>query len=142
MDGRERLIKIMNSQGLNAKQLSLELEVSAGTISNIMSGRNKPSLELLQNIATHFPFLASDWLFMGEGNMYKTGYEQVNHPTSNPDLFSQIEEERTIVAVQPSTAIHQQSIVNSQSPIVDIPSSSRAIQKIVIFYSDGTFEER
>jgi transcriptional regulator with XRE-family HTH domain len=55
MDERERLIEIMKSQGLNAKQLSLELEVSAGTISNIMSGRNKPSLELLQNNATHFP---------------------------------------------------------------------------------------
>ena len=33
MDERERLVEIMNSQGLNAKQLSLELGVSAGTIS-------------------------------------------------------------------------------------------------------------
>ena len=45
MDERDRLIEIMKSQGLNSKQLSLELGVSAGAISNIMGGRNKPSLE-------------------------------------------------------------------------------------------------
>ena len=36
MDERERLIEIMKSQELNSKQLSLELGVSAGTISNIL----------------------------------------------------------------------------------------------------------
>ena len=44
MDERERLIEIMKSQELNSKQLSLKLGVSAGTISNILGGRNKPSL--------------------------------------------------------------------------------------------------
>ena len=57
MNERERIIEIMKSQELNSKQLSLELGVSAGTISNILGGRNKPSLELLQNIANHFPFI-------------------------------------------------------------------------------------
>ena len=74
MDERERLIEIMNSQGLTAKQLSLELGVSAGTLSNILGGRNKPSLELLKSIATHYPFIKSDWLFLGKGKMYEFDY--------------------------------------------------------------------
>ena len=53
MDERERLIEIMNSQGVTAKQFSLELGISAGTLSNIIGGRNKPSLELLKSIAAH-----------------------------------------------------------------------------------------
>lgn len=138
MDGRERLIEIMKSQGLNAKQLSLELEVSAGTISNIMSGRNKPSLELLQNIATHFPFIESDWLFMGKGEMYKAGYEPVNHSASDPDLFSQMEE-KTVVTAQKSVTTPPTHI---QSAITNTSTSSRTVQKILIFYTDGTFEER
>ena len=57
----------MKSQELNAKKLSLELGVSAGTISNILGGRNKPSLEFLQNVANHFPFINPTWLFLGFG---------------------------------------------------------------------------
>ena len=70
MDERERLIEIMNSQGVTAKQFSLELGISAGTLSNIIGGRNKPSLELLKSIAAHYPSIQSDWLFLGKGEMY------------------------------------------------------------------------
>ena len=141
MDGRERLNEILNSQGLNAKQLSLMLGISPGTISNILSGRNKPSLELLQNIAATFPFIQSDWLFLGKGEMLQPGYKPVNHPTTNPDLFSQLEE-KPVVTPQKSATTNQQPITHAQSPITHTTSSSRTVQKIMIFYSDGTFEER
>ena len=139
MDGRERLIKIMNSQGLNAKQLSERIHVSAGTISNIMGGRNKPSLEFLQSVAEQFPDLSHSWLFLGQGDMWQPGHEPVNEPT-NPDLFSQIEE-KPVVAPQKSTTNNQPQ-VHCPSPIANIPSSTRTVQKIMIFYSDDTFEER
>ena len=77
MDERERLIEIMKSQELNSKQFSLELGVSAGTISNILSGRNKPSLEFLQNVANHFPFISPAWLFLGFGEKYIPPYYSV-----------------------------------------------------------------
>ena len=141
MDGRERLIEIMKSQGLNSKQLSIELGISPGTISNILSGRNKPSLELLQNVASVFPFIQSDWLFLGKGEMFPSGYEHINHPTTDSDLFSQTEE-KSVVTTQKSSAINYQPIAHNQSPIADITSPSRTVQKIMIFYSDGTFEER
>ena len=139
MDGRERLIEIMKSQGLNSKQLSLELGVSPGTISNILSGRNKPSLELLQNVAAKFPFIQSDWLFLGKGEMYQAGYEPVNTSTNNPELFSAIEEKPQTTVPKAATA--QTTIAHTPSAHANI-YSSRTIQKIMIFYSDGTFEER
>ena len=134
MDSRERLIEIMKSQGLNAKQLSVALGVSAGTISNIMSGRNRPSLELLQNISTHFPFIQTTWLFMGVGEMYDPDYMPIDHPTETPDLFSQIEREKPSV-----TSYHAPAAPTTP---VSKETAQRTVQKIMIFYSDGTFEER
>lgn len=144
MDGRERLIEIMKSQRLNAKQFSERLGVSAGTISNIMSGRNKPSLELLQNIAQLFPFIQSDWLFLGKGDMCMPGFEATN-PNEDLDLFSSIEENissRNAEIISPITTIDRSSDKQPNTPIISQPTHQRAVQKIVIFYSDGTFEER
>ena len=140
MDERERLIEIMNSQGLNAKQLSLELGVSAGTISNIVGGRNKPSHDFLKGIAAVFPFISRDWLFMGEGDMYKPDYKPIKNET--PDLFTSIELEKTTSSVhQPTSATTH--MTSSRTTVVDSPiERQRSVQKIVIFYTDGTFEER
>ena len=139
MDERERLIEIMNSQGLTAKQLSLELGVSAGTLSNILGGRNKPSLELLKSIATHYPFIKSDWLFLGKGEMYEPDYiPPVSLSPAEPDLF-------TSMANNPSSANPTQSCSHIENILASkniLNSSPRTVDKIMIFYSDGTFEER
>lgn len=151
MEERERLIEIMNSQGLNAKQLSLKLCVSAGTISNIMNGRNRPSLELLQNLAEHFPFIHSDWLFLGKGEMYKADYEP-STTQGEPDLFS-----RSPFAVASDNMLEHHAVKGGDTLKVGaadptglqfqntkgmVQRAERSVQKILIFYTDGTFEER
>ena len=129
MDERERLIEIMKSEELNSKQLSLELGVSAGTISNILSGRNKPSLDFLQNVANHFPFISPAWLFLGFGDKYIDGYVPTN---------SQLETASSTIVEK-----HQSHQPSQDKILLAAPSSNtRTIQKIMIFYSDGTFEER
>lgn len=139
MNERERLIEIMNSQGLTAKQLSLELGVSAGTLSNILGGRNKPSLELLKSIATHYPFIKSDWLFLGKGEMYEPDYiPPVSQSPAEPDLFTSMANNPSPAATAQSRS-HSESVVTSKNTPI---SSPRTVDKIMIFYSDGTFEER
>ena len=139
MDERERLIEIMKSQELNAKQLSLELGVSAGTISNILGGRNKPSLEFLQNVANHFPFISPTWLFLGFGEKYIEGYVPESSEKEN-NLFSQAEYSSSNNKVETPS---ESRISNDTAVSMAVPSTStRTVQKIVIFYSDGTFEER
>lgn len=139
MNERERLGEILKSQELTAKQFAQKLGVSAGTLSNILGGRNKPSLELLKSIATHYPFIKSDWLFLGKGEMYEPDYiPPVSLSPAEPDLF-------TSMANNPSPAATAQSRSHSESVVTskNIPNSStRTVDKIMIFYSDGTFEER
>ena len=136
MDERERLIEIMKSQELNSKQLSLELGVSAGTISNILGGRNKPSLEFLQNVANHFPFISPTWLFLGFGEKYIDGYTPGSSELGHT-LFSQAESSNKVETPSESRISNDTAVSMGVQP-----SSARTVQKIVIFYSDGTFEER
>ena len=147
MDERERLIEIMNSQGVTAKQFSLELGISAGTLSNIIGGRNKPSLELLKSIAAHYPSIQSDWLFLGKGEMYTSDYEPPVSQMSTggePDLFSQINNPSIVAPTQPLSQ-SETSLVSATTSMNDgvrTAPSVRTIQKLIIFYSDGTYEER
>ena len=136
MTHRDRLFKIMESQGMNAKQFAQELGVSAGTISNILGGRNKPSLEFLQNVANHFPFISPTWLFLGFGEKYIDGYTPDSSEAGH-NLFSQANSSNKVETLSESR------ISNDMVASVAVPSTSaHTVQKIVIFYSDGTFEER
>ena len=146
MNERDRLVKIIESEGLNAKQFSQEIGVSAGTISNIIGGRNKPSLELLKSIAAHYPSIQSDWLFLGKGEMYTSDYEPPvsQMSTGEPDLFSQINNPSIVAPTQPLSQ-SETSLVSATTSMKDgvrTAPSVRTIQKLIIFYSDGTYEER
>ena len=141
MTHRDRLFKIMESQGMNAKQFALELGVSAGTLSNIFGGRNKPSLELLENTLQRFPYISCDWLILGKGDMYLPGANPTT--ASERNLFSEIE-----TAPQPAEEDVAAKLAAGIKQVLQIPdkvpqgSTNRQVQKIVIFYTDGTFEER
>ena len=143
MDERDRLIEIMKSQGLNSKQLSLELGVSAGAISNIMGGRNKPSLEFLQNVANHFPFINPVWLFLGFGEMYIDGYVP-----AEDGLFALGERPVGSAVSAPerlqsdASTCSKRSYSATEEVTISASSNVRAVQKVLIFYTDGTFEER
>ena len=143
MDERAKIAKIMECEGLNAKQFSQEIGVSAGTISNIMGGRNKPSLEVMQAILRRFRTINCWWLIDNTGNMY------VTTPADNtPRLpFPDEETGKNPVSVQEpattsvsTTAVQEQHKPATKANPPFIPP--RTVTKVMIFYSDGTFEER
>lgn len=130
MNERDRIVKIMEAEGMNAKQFSQEVGVSAGTISNILGGRNKPSLEVMQAILRRFRSVNCLWLIMGAGNM-----RDGDSGTDSPHLLFPVETD----AAEPADTLPAASAKVAHS---NAPASPRAIQKILIFYTDGTFEER
>lgn len=144
MNERDKVVKIMECEGLNAKQFATEIGVSAGTISNIMSGRNKPSLEVMQAILRRFRTINCWWLFGDIGSMYLTT------PIDNaPRLPFPEEETGKSDSLPPQGAEASPNVtpVPSSVPSAAQQTSSsyihsRTVSKIVIFYSDGTFEER
>lgn len=77
----DRVRLIMKAKNLNASQFADEVSVQRSGISHILSGRNNPSLDLIQKILKRYPELNPDWLLFGSGPMMK-----------ELDLFSEMEE--------------------------------------------------
>jgi transcriptional regulator with XRE-family HTH domain len=125
MDERQRLVKIMESEQVNAKEFSSQVGISASTLSNILGGRNKPSLEVMQAILNVYRTISADWLILGVGAMYRSNADAVQMP-----LFD-------IPPQNEKTAPEQ-----IKQPEVTTKMTERTVKKVMIFYSDGTFEER
>jgi transcriptional regulator with XRE-family HTH domain len=107
-----RLKKILEHHHLTASQFADQIGVQRSSISHILSGRNKPSLDFVLKVTNQFSDVDIYWLLNGKGSYPKNGSSS---PTS---LFSQPE-------------------VPSQSNI----TSRKKISRIVVFYNDGTFDE-
>ncbi len=130
MNERQRLEQVIESEKMTAKQFAQEVGIQAGTISNILSGRNNPSLDVLQRVLNRFRSLSSDWLILGVGPMYRQ-----NGAVVEQSLFDVRPEEAP-------QAVDIQKTEQSPAPSKPEPTPVKLVDKILIFYTDGTFEER
>lgn len=69
----DRIRLLLSEQRLSSTQFADVIGVSRPVISHILSGRNKPSLEVVQKILAAFPDLSTTWLLTGAGEMRDTG---------------------------------------------------------------------
>jgi transcriptional regulator with XRE-family HTH domain len=59
----------MESESLKPSALADNIGVNRATISHILSGRNKPSIDFLQKLLHSYPDLNANWLITGIGYM-------------------------------------------------------------------------
>jgi transcriptional regulator with XRE-family HTH domain len=64
-----RLKNWMESESLKSSALADNIGVNRATISHILSGRNKPSIDFLQKLLYSYPDLNANWLITGIGYM-------------------------------------------------------------------------
>jgi transcriptional regulator with XRE-family HTH domain len=110
----KRLKKIMSYYNETAASFSEKIGVQRSSISHILSGRNKPSLEFIMKILSSYEEIDLYWLLNGKGTFPK--------PETKTDSSKETPEE--------------------QNPITTITNSdnSKAIERIIIFYKDGSFK--
>ena len=65
----ERLKNWMESEDLKSSVLADTIGVNRATISHILSGRNKPSIDFLEKLLHVYPELNANWLITGIGYM-------------------------------------------------------------------------
>jgi len=109
-----RLEKIINYYGLSASAFSEKISVQRSSISHIISGRNKPSLDFINKVLKAFPEIDLFWLLSGRGKF-----------TVNTTLTR-------------SSATHLN--FKSSTLLNDKTNKSEIIDRIVIFYQDGSFK--
>ncbi len=64
----ERIEKILKEKGISASEFSKKINVQRSSISHIINGRNKPSLEIVTKICKVYPDVKLDWLILGEND--------------------------------------------------------------------------
>ena len=134
MNERQRLEQVMEAEKMSAKQFAQEIGIQAGTISNIVNGRNNPSLDVLQRVLNRFRTLSADWLILGVGSMYRQNGEGPDNTLFN---IKPLEPEKR--ADEPTDNKMAEKPENASAAALTVP---KTVEKVVIFYSDGTFEER
>ncbi|TGE06050.1 helix-turn-helix domain-containing protein [Hymenobacter fodinae] len=65
----ERIREILNKYQLTPTQFADAIGTARPIVSHILSGRNKPSLEVVQKIGTAYPDISLPWLMFGTGTM-------------------------------------------------------------------------
>lgn len=66
-DEAKRLVAVMNFEGMNLSQFSQALGIKISTLSHLVNGRNRPSLDIMQRALRRFDYLTADWLILGRG---------------------------------------------------------------------------
>ena len=132
----EKLRILMQNENLTASKLSEILEVKPAAVSHILSGRNKPSFELLCKIVTRFPHINPYWL-LGDAE------EMLNPNATNSMAPGQIATSGTLFDQQPSPSAQcaNSNIRESSAEQPSLSLNRTDIEKIIIVYRDQTFEE-
>ncbi len=65
-DIAKRIAEIMRKKKISASDLSKKINVQKSSISHILSGRNKPSLDFVVKLSNSFGDINLDWLINGE----------------------------------------------------------------------------
>ena len=124
----KRVTQILEEQQLSSSAFADTIGVQRSSISHVLSGRNKPSLEFILKTVRAFPAYSTDWLLFGKSSespaTYPEPVEQAS-PATNQDIA---------FADNPTT--EDSSIVSFSSS-----NSQAEIDKIVLLYKDGRFTE-
>ncbi|WP_051312754.1 helix-turn-helix domain-containing protein [Sporocytophaga myxococcoides] len=65
----ERILAILENKELTPSSFADTIGIQRSSMSHILSGRNKPSLDVIHKILITFPDILSDWLLTGKGPM-------------------------------------------------------------------------
>ena len=141
---------IMDREKLTAGAFAESIGASQATISHILSGRNKPSVELVLRVHQRYGDINLEWLLAGKGTMsndsneptpaftepdkdYPLFAENAINPSGTPmDAENRKEMPLEIGQNAPKEVVRQEIIYKERPP--------RKITDIRIFFDDNTYE--
>ncbi|OIQ29144.1 MAG: transcriptional regulator [Bacteroidetes bacterium MedPE-SWsnd-G2] len=119
----KRLQKVITYYDETSSSFAEKIGVQRSNISHLLSGRNKPSLEFILKVLNTYPEVELYWLLNGKGSFPKQEIEtkKPTQITTNP--------------LPPTPSKPDQNLT-----VRPTEHMGKIIDRIVIFYNDGTFE--
>lgn len=145
----KRLQIILDYYGLSASAFADRIDVQRSSISHLLSGRNKPSLDFILKVIEIFPEVDLYWILNGKGNFPKSE-RKIEEKKDTPILENSKTEEKiksnleTDLFTQMNEPENNRVIENNFQNISNIQNLNTAeddVDYIVIFYKNGTFKK-
>lgn len=122
----KRLQKILDFYGVTATSFSEKIAFNRSTISHLLSGRNKPSLEFVMKVLQTYPEVDLYWLLYGKGS-FPTPLNKVN------TQIMATSKQNTLPGVEAENSVFENMALKN--------SNTSAIERIILCYKDGTFKQ-
>lgn len=138
----KRLEFIMEHFGESASSFADKINVQRSSISHLLSGRNKPSLDFVMKIMSLFPELNLYWILDGTGSFLRNEVEESNSNNTEKETTppTEIEIEKVLeLTSSVDDSKMKRSVDFAESDLQMKNSADKSIFKIVFFYNDGTF---
>lgn len=149
----DKIKQILIDKNLTPSYFADEIGVQRSSISHILSGRNRPSFDIIQKIIRRFPELGYEWIMEEESGPGLTSGRTSNRPNDRPS--EQFTPRISYSTTQPVGIRSQRNEIPPSAPlpvpsatdesVQDTPNSfatsDKKVERILIFYSDGSFRE-
>lgn len=122
----KRLQKILDFYGVTATSFSEKIAFNRSTISHLLSGRNKPSLEFVMKVLQTYPEVDLYWLLYGKG-YFPTPLNKINTQIKTTS------KQNTLPGVEAENSVFENMALKN--------SNTSAIERIILCYKDGTFKQ-
>jgi len=164
MNLSDKIELLIKKKQMSSSQFADVLGIPRSSISHILSGRNKPSLDVVQKILTAFPEVSAEDLLFEDRTLSISGAKP--SVTSGPDILplsnlfeaSQVSASESVKNISTESTIVRSNLRRSAkegnltqgTTSTDVISENRStssrslykkIDRVIIFYSDGTFTE-
>ncbi|MCD8447565.1 helix-turn-helix domain-containing protein [Tenacibaculum finnmarkense] len=135
MDILIRLKKILSYYNLTSSTFADTIEVQRSSISHLLSGRNKPSLDFVMKTVNKFPEVDLYWFLYGEGEFPKK--EKVVIAEEIKEEITKNKEE-----TKPTLLSADENLIKKVDLEMKTPNiGDKKLVKIILLYNDGSFNE-
>ncbi len=134
---------------LSASEFANEIGISKAMLSSIKTDRTKPSLQLVEKIKAKYTNVSLNWIILGKGDMFEKGGRYIEQEIfADEEFFPTNNVENSRIELSPTSErkeiekeieIHTRKAQPEKNtePI----AANKTTTKVIIFYSDNTFEE-
>lgn len=138
----DRIKKLLEIKQLSPSQFADEIGLQRSSLSHVLSGRNKPSLDFVMKIKQRFSEINLDWLVFGTGEMEQ---KKLNNDLEKNDISIHTIEtsDQQSINFDPkptSPNSDKDEIYSEVKTRIPFGMSSKA-SKVILIYENGTFEE-
>ena len=119
-----RIQAVMDHYGLSISAFADALGVQRSSISHLLNGRNRPSLDFVMKLIAAYPQVDLYWLLKGEGSF--------------PQVAKREEKVTPLLEFPETVAVKAPKTTTPVTTKVSREDATDAV-KIVVLYGDGTF---